>query len=89
MDLLNHDAQFAAGEEAVAAEHGHATVDRAVTFALEADAHELMLFHRSPTRTDGQLDRVVAALVGSAVTVSVAIEGADRDLPSPGATVSV
>ena len=84
-DLLIHDAQFVAGEEQVAADYGHATIGSAVELAQEAGAKELALFHHSPSRTDADLDRIAEDWVGvhGGVTVSVAIEGAERDLGSP------
>ena len=84
-DLLIHDAQFVAGEEQVAADYGHATIRAAVELAQEAGAKELALFHHSPSRTDADLDRIAEEWVGvhRGVTVSVAIEGDERDLGSP------
>lgn len=81
VDLLVHDAQFVAGEESVASAYGHATVDQAMAFAEEAGVGELMLFHHSPARTDDEVDRIAAALVGSRITASVATEGTNRHLP--------
>ncbi|WP_426571108.1 MBL fold metallo-hydrolase [Aquihabitans sp. McL0605] len=83
VDLLIHDAQFITGEEAVAAEYGHATIDQALAFAIEVGAGELVLFHHSPARTDAQMERIAAALEASPITVSIAIEETDRDLPRP------
>ncbi len=84
VDLLIHDAQFVAGEEQAAADYGHATVGAAVELATEAGARELALFHHSPTRTDTAVDLIAETWsgVGGAVTVSIAIEGAERDIVS-------
>ena len=81
-DLLVHDAQFVAGEERLATDYGHATIGAAVELAQEAGAKELALFHHSPTRTDADLDQIAEDWVGvhRGVTVSVAIEGDERDL---------
>lgn len=81
-DLLIHDAQFIAGEERVAADYGHATIDSAVALAQEAGARELALFHHSPSRTDTDMDRITDEWTGlhGAVLVSVAVEGDGRNV---------
>ena len=85
-DLLIHDAQFVAGEEQLAADYGHATirVPRS-SWHRRQGAKELALFHHSPSRTDADVERIAEEWVGvhRGVTVSVAIEGAERDLGSP------
>lgn len=80
VDLLVHDAQFVAGEDSIAAEYGHATVDQAVAFALDAGASELMLFHHSPARSDAALDEIINAVAGRSLRISAATEGSDRQL---------
>ncbi len=82
VDLLIHDAQFIAGEEAVAEDYGHATVDQAVELAFEAGASELALFHHAPGRTDDQLDAIERSSAGSGLVISIAREGVDR-VPAP------
>jgi ribonuclease BN (tRNA processing enzyme) len=86
VDVLVHDAQFVHREAALADAYGHSTVDDAVDLALEAGVGELVLFHHSPTRTDDQLDEVVAEArsqaVGTDLTISLGVEG--REL-APGA----
>jgi len=78
VDLLIHDAQFVAGEDSIAVEYGHATVDQAVAFAVDAGAAELVLFHHSPSRSDAALDRILDATSGAPLRVSIAVEGLDR-----------
>jgi ribonuclease BN (tRNA processing enzyme) len=73
VDALVHDAQFVAGEEAVAEDYGHALVSDAVELAEKAGAGELWLFHHSPGRTDEQVDDI-ARNAGGRVTVRVATE---------------
>ena len=84
-DLLIHDAQFVAGEERLATDYGHATIGSAVELAQEAGAKELALFHHSPSRTDTAMDRIAEDWGGAHrdLTVSIAIEGRERDLGSP------
>ena len=80
VDLLIHDAQFVAGEEHVAADYGHATVEAAVALARAAGARELALFHHSPGRTDDAIDQIAAewSRAGGPLTVSIAVEGCER-----------
>lgn len=78
VDLLIHDAQFIAGEESIAEEYGHATVDEAVNFAVECGAGELALFHHAPSRTDVQLDAIAVKAADARIGISIAREGVDR-----------
>jgi ribonuclease BN (tRNA processing enzyme) len=80
VDLLIHDAQFVAGEERLAADYGHATIEAAVELASEAGARELALFHHSPGRTDHGIDQIAAewSRADGPLTVSIAIEGCER-----------
>jgi ribonuclease BN (tRNA processing enzyme) len=86
VDLLVHDAQFAAAEAGVADAYGHATIDQAVALAAEGGVGELVLFHHSPTRTDAELAALVAD-AGNAFDVpfpvTVAVEGAVVDRVGP------
>jgi phosphoribosyl 1,2-cyclic phosphodiesterase len=79
VDVLVHDAQFVAGEEAVAADYGHATAEQAVAVAVEAEARRLVLFHHSPARTDEQVAAIGrlahAAAHGFGLEVTIAREG--------------
>jgi phosphoribosyl 1,2-cyclic phosphodiesterase len=75
-DVLVHDAQFVAGESALAAAYGHATVEQAVALAAEAGVGELVLFHHSPERTDDQATALLRAAVEAApCPVRLAVEG--------------
>lgn len=78
VDLLIHDAQFIAGEESIADEYGHATVDQAIDFAVECGAGELVLFHHAPSRTDDQLDSIGVKAARAGIVISIAREGVDR-----------
>ncbi len=60
VDLLIHDAQFVSTRRRSRDPPGHATIDEAVAFAVEAEAREVMLFHHSPSRTDVELKEIVA-----------------------------
>ncbi|GII59645.1 MBL fold metallo-hydrolase [Planotetraspora thailandica] len=60
VDLLLHDGQFLAGEQAQADAYGHATVADAVAFARRCDARRLVLTHHAPGRTDDDLDALGA-----------------------------
>jgi phosphoribosyl 1,2-cyclic phosphodiesterase len=79
VDVLVHDAQFVAGEEEVAADYGHATVEQAVAVAVQAGARRLVLFHHSPARTDEQVAAIGrqahAAAHGFGLEVTIAREG--------------
>lgn len=80
VDLLIHDAQFVAGEEAVARDYGHATVDDALGLAVEARVGELVLFHHAPGRTDDEIDAIAERAAHGGVAVSVAREHTERGL---------
>ena len=73
-DVLVHDAQFVAGEEAVAPAYGPALVEDAVRLATEAGVQQLLLFHHGPNRTDEEVARLGADAVSERVAVSVATE---------------
>jgi ribonuclease BN (tRNA processing enzyme) len=77
VDVLLHDAQFLEEERPLAVDYGHATVEDAAALAVECGAGTLVLFHHSPTRTDGALDRIASWAPGLAdgVNVVVAREG--------------
>jgi phosphoribosyl 1,2-cyclic phosphodiesterase len=77
VDVLLHDAQFLEGERPLAVDYGHATVEDAAALAVECGVGTLVLFHHSPSRTDGALDRIASWAPGLAdgVNVVVAREG--------------
>ena len=75
VDVLLHDAQFVAAERGLADLYGHATVDDAVDFAVQAGARSLVLFHHGPARTDDRLEEILAGL-DAPLPVTLAREGA-------------
>lgn len=78
VDALVHDAQFVAGEDAIAAQYGHATVEQAIDLAVEAGVGRLVLFHHGPGRTDDQVREIAdRASAGTDLRVVVACEGAE------------
>ncbi|MGH9224580.1 MAG: MBL fold metallo-hydrolase [Acidimicrobiales bacterium] len=75
VDVLIHDAQYTAAEFPARATWGHSAIDYAVRLAESAGAKSLVLFHHDPSRTDDQLDDVVASLADAPVPVLAASEG--------------
>jgi hypothetical protein len=61
-DLVIHDAQYTAAEYDAKVGWGHSTVDYAVTVARKAGAKRLALTHHDPTRTDADIDAMMAAI---------------------------
>jgi len=80
VDLLVHDAQHTAAEFPARRHFGHSTVGYAVGLAQEARAQTLALYHHDPSRTDDEIDDLVAASKGGAVEVVAASEGLCIDL---------
>ncbi|HEX3394680.1 MAG TPA: MBL fold metallo-hydrolase [Acidimicrobiales bacterium] len=81
VDVLVHDAQYTAAEFATPRrEFGHSAVEYAVGLAATAGARRLVLFHHDPSRTDDQIDALVAACDGRGVDVTAAAEGMTLDL---------
>ena len=60
-DLIIHDAQFTAAEDASHVGWGHTAAEQVVDFALAAGAERLALFHHDPNHDDEQIDRIVTA----------------------------
>ncbi len=93
-DLVIHDAQYTVREYESKHAWGHSPVDYAVEVALAAGAHELALFHHDPTRSDVELDEVLAAsraLVVRArrdLAVYAATEGVERELRGDAGTAA-
>jgi phosphoribosyl 1,2-cyclic phosphodiesterase/CheY-like chemotaxis protein len=73
-DLIVHDAQFTAAEDASHIGWGHTAAEQVVDFALAARAERLALFHHDPNHDDDQLDLVVEACQERAVRLTVAGE---------------
>ena len=75
VDVLIHDAQYTAEEFPARKDWGHSAIDYAVGLAEKAGARWLVLFHHDPSRTDDQIDDVVASLASAPVPVTAASEG--------------
>ncbi|HEU5314715.1 MAG TPA: MBL fold metallo-hydrolase [Chloroflexota bacterium] len=60
-DLVIHDAQFTASEDASHIGWGHTAAEQVVDFALAAGAERLALFHHDPNHDDDAIDRTVEA----------------------------
>lgn len=78
VDLLITDAQHRQSQFPGVQFLGHASPEYDVELAREAGARTLVLFHHAPTRTDDEVDEIVAAAqaqAGSALMVVAASEG--------------
>jgi phosphoribosyl 1,2-cyclic phosphodiesterase len=75
VDVLVHDAQHTAAEFAGREFLGHSAVEYAIGLAEAARARKLVLYHHDPSRTDDELDALVAAYQGATVEVVAAAEG--------------
>jgi phosphoribosyl 1,2-cyclic phosphodiesterase/DNA-binding response OmpR family regulator len=89
-DLVIHDAQYTPEEYAKKIGWGHATPQYAIAACKAAGARRLALTHHDPSRTDDDLDRVLAGIEGlvrtSGVEVFAAAEGMTIELapvPNP------
>lgn len=78
-DVLIHSAPYTRDEHVE--DYGHSRVEDAIELALEAGVAQLFLYHHAPTRTDDQLDDLVAryraelAATGAPLTLDAAREG--------------
>jgi len=85
-DLLIHDAQYLAAEYPQKKGWGHSTVEYVIDVALAAGVKQLALYHHDPTRTDEEIDVIVARArdyvseTGLALEVMAAREGAEVEL---------
>jgi phosphoribosyl 1,2-cyclic phosphodiesterase len=79
-DLLIHDAQLTGPEFAAFSPFGHSAVEYAIGLAEAAGVKRLLLYHHDPSRTDDQIDAIVAAHRGTAISVEAAAEGTVIDL---------
>ena len=65
-DLVIHDAQYTPAEYATKVGWGHSTPQYAVQMCREAGVRKLALTHYDPTRTDAQVDAILAELHANA-----------------------
>lgn len=81
VDLLVHDAQHRAAEFPGVGYLGHASAEYAVALGRAAGARTVALFHHSPTRTDDEVDAILAEVAADAgIEVLAAREGMVLDL---------
>jgi phosphoribosyl 1,2-cyclic phosphodiesterase len=59
-DLLIHDAQYLPEEISERRGWGHSSYDEVMALAKEADVHNLLLTHHDPSRSDGDVEKIVA-----------------------------
>lgn len=83
VDLLIHDAQFLASELPGVGHLGHATVEYAVGLAEKAGVRQLLLYHHAPSRTDDEIDAIVARLSSSHVQLAAAVASTCVTVGSP------
>jgi len=75
VDLLVHDAQYTAAELPTRGAFGHAAAEYAVALGEKAGAGRVVLFHHDPSRTDDEVDAIVAGFAGAGVPVEAAAQG--------------
>jgi phosphoribosyl 1,2-cyclic phosphodiesterase len=75
VDLLIHDAQHTAEELPTRMYFGHSAADYPVRLGELAGAKAVLLFHHDPTRTDDDVDAMVAGFASAAIPVTAAAEG--------------
>lgn len=75
-DLLIHDAQYTQEEYKTRVGWGHCTPELAVEYARKVGAKRLLLDSHEPTRSDAEMDALVAPLSTPALPVEAAREGA-------------
>jgi len=87
-DLLVHDSMYTDEEYEHRAGWGHSTFSQSVRLAEEGGVGRLLFFHHDPTRTDDQLDEIVARMRdetlarGSDLVIDAATEGVDISVES-------
>ncbi len=74
-DLLFHDAQHLASEMGQKGHLGHSSVEYAVDLAGRHDVDHFALFHHDPSRTDAELDDIIAWIGRGDLDVSAAAIG--------------
>jgi ribonuclease BN (tRNA processing enzyme) len=60
-DLLIHDAQYLPADMVERRGWGHSTFEEAVALAQEAGAHNLILTHHDPSRSDAEVEKIIEA----------------------------
>ncbi len=75
VDVLIHDAQHRAEEFPGVGYLGHASVDYTLALGREAGVGTVVLFHHAPTRTDEEIDDMLADAQDRGVAVVAAYEG--------------
>jgi phosphoribosyl 1,2-cyclic phosphodiesterase len=80
VDLLIHDAQHSADELPSRARYGHSAADYAVRLGELSGAKAVLLFHHDPSRTDDEVDAIVASFAGASIPVAAAVEGDGIDV---------
>jgi phosphoribosyl 1,2-cyclic phosphodiesterase len=81
-DVLIHDAQYTPEEYEQRRGWGHSSWRHAVAAAREAGVERLILFHHDPSRTDEELDAIVAEAGKTFPRVEAVREGMRLDLRS-------
>jgi phosphoribosyl 1,2-cyclic phosphodiesterase len=87
-DVLVHDSMYTDEEYVRRRGWGHSTFSQSVRLAEEGGVGKLLFFHHDPTRTDDDLDDIVArqrdeaAARGSSLAIEAAQEGVDMALES-------
>ena len=87
-DLLVHDSMYTDEEYDGRLGWGHSTFSQSVRLAEEGGVGRVLLFHHDPTRTDDELDTIVARLRdgalarGSSLEIDAAAEGVDIPMGS-------
>jgi ribonuclease BN (tRNA processing enzyme) len=82
VNLLIHDAQYLPAEMSERRGWGHSTYEEAVNLAMAAGAHNLILTHHDPSRSDAQVTKIIeaarqlAAGRGNPTYIDAAREGA-------------
>jgi phosphoribosyl 1,2-cyclic phosphodiesterase len=85
-DLLIHDAMYTEEEYAGRSGWGHSTFSQTLRLAEDAGVKRLLFFHHDPTRSDAELDTIVAKLRdgalarGASLDFGAAAEGVELKL---------
>ncbi len=75
VDLLFHDSQHVEDEMAAKGFLGHSSVEYAIELAARHGVGHLSLFHHDPSRTDDEIDAILAAVDHDDAGVSAAAAG--------------